>query len=95
MKIIMISLILVFSSAVAAEEKGDYKCFVETTEGETLMFFRWKIADAKRQEQALVGQTFQGKKLKSNYVKKVMECQLDYKSFANANAQRLDKTMVR
>lgn len=67
-------LLLFFSVPLLASEKQDYKCFVKSTDGDKIVFYRWKIKEVKLNISTLVGRTNTNKKCKKYYIKTVDEC---------------------
>lgn len=92
MKHYIISLfILTLSVPVFASEKQDYKCFVKSTDGDKVLFYRWKTKDVKFKSAALIASKRKDKKGKSFYIKSVQECVEINQDFKSAEAQATDK----
>lgn len=94
-KLIILVLSLLITQSAVANEMADYKCHVKTSEGDTLMFYKWKVKHSKRMAASLVGQPIEGGELKRTFIKSVEECKLDYEQFTSGRAQHLDKITPR
>ncbi|MGI2257740.1 TapY2 family type IVa secretion system protein [Shewanella sp. GXUN23E] len=99
--LISVSLVLVTwalsATAVDAktEDKRDYKCYLNTTIGEQIGFYRWPVKQRNLLMAKLVGsQAFSNSK-PTPYIKEVIECVGLDDEFSTAPAQALDKQTVR
>jgi len=95
MKQLMILLLAVFSSlAVHASEKQEYKCYVDSTDGEKIVFYRWQVSEYKLKAASLPGRMNVSKDNKKYYIKNVHECAFMDEMFTIGRAQKLDKSTV-
>ena len=95
MKPLMILLLVVFSSvAVYASEKQEYKCYVNSTDGDKIIFYRWQITEYKLKVASLPGRINVSKDNKKYYIKDVHECVLMNETFTLGRAQKLDRATV-
>jgi hypothetical protein len=80
---------------VHANEMIDYKCFVETTKGIDITFYKWKPATTELMQAKLPATKYKDVNSKDVYIKDVVECvELDEK-FKSKSAKDLDKKTVR
>ncbi|WP_394392015.1 TapY2 family type IVa secretion system protein [Shewanella woodyi] len=77
-----------------ASEKQDYKCFVNSTDGDKVVFYRWKTDDVKLKMAKLVGRTNTNKKGKKYFIKTVQECVHTNDNFESADAKKVDKVTL-
>lgn len=95
MKQLIILLLAVFSSlAVYASEKQEYKCYVDSTDGEKIVFYRWQVSEYKLKSASLPGRMNVSKDNKKYYIKDVHECVLIDEEFTKGRAQKLDRATV-
>ncbi|MPY20995.1 hypothetical protein FM037_21355 [Shewanella psychropiezotolerans] len=88
--------LLVNSSSVNADdkkaEKLEYKCYLKTTKGYEIAFYRWEVKNFTRNMAKLPSRKLPGKRI---YIKDVEECvELDA-SFTLGAAQKLDEETAR
>lgn len=92
------TMLMVFSHSSAAEQvaqKQDYKCYLETSRGEQIGFYRWPVKKHTFLAARLVGtQAFSNSNDKP-FIKEVVECVGLDDNFSNAKAQALDKATAR
>lgn len=92
MKRYIISLFfLILSVPVLASEKQDYKCFVKSSGGDKVLFYRWEVKGVKFKAAALIGSASKDKRGKTFYIKSVQECVGINQNFKSADAQATDK----
>ncbi|MBW8184438.1 TapY2 family type IVa secretion system protein [Shewanella nanhaiensis] len=92
---IMIPIFLLsLSTTAVASEKQDYKCFVNSTDGDKVVFYRWKTDELKLKMAKLVGRTNTNKKGKKYFIKEVQECVHINDTFESADAQKVDKVTL-
>ncbi len=95
MKQLIILLLSVFSSvAVYASDKQEYKCFINSTDGEKIVFYQWKVNEYKLKAASLPGRINFNKKNKKYYIKDVHECVIINETFTMGRAQKLDRATV-
>ena len=95
MKPLMSLLLAVFSSSlVFASEKQDYKCYVNSTDGDKIVFYRWQVTEYKLKAASLPGRINVNKDNKKYYIKDVHECVLLNEEFTLGLAQKLDRATV-
>ncbi|NRD72812.1 hypothetical protein HQQ94_06025 [Shewanella sp. VB17] len=87
-------LVLFFSVPLFASEKQDYKCFVKSTDGDKIVFYRWQVKEIKLNIATLVGRTNKNNKGKTYYIKTVDECVTIEQDFNAIDAQKMDKITV-
>ncbi|GGI99204.1 hypothetical protein GCM10007978_41300 [Shewanella hanedai] len=92
MKSYIVSLFLfALSMSTFASEKQDYKCFINSTDGDRVVFYRWEAKEIKLKMATLVGRTNMNKKGKKYYIKNVQECVLINQDFESSDGQDIDK----
>lgn len=81
-------------SYAASGKKQDFKCYLESTAGDKVMFFKWHEDDKLKQQAGLVAQkvTSGGQDV---YIKSVTECVPLNEPFKRAKANELDKKTLR
>ncbi|WP_065187439.1 TapY2 family type IVa secretion system protein [Shewanella woodyi] len=95
MKRFMISIFLFgLSATTVASAKQDYKCFVNSTDGDKVVFYRWKADELKLKMAKLVGRTNTNKRGKKYFIKEVQECVNINENFESAGAQKVDKVTL-
>ena len=95
MKPLIIFLLAVFSSSlVFASEKQDYKCYVNSTDGDKIVFYRWQVKEYKLKVDSLPGRINVSKDNKKFYIRNVHECVLINETFTLGRAQKLDLTRL-
>ncbi len=100
-KIVGICLAALFSSstfgvqAAADNKASDYKCYLETTRGYQIGFYRWKDNQKAILMAKLVGTQTYSKDKPTPYIKEVGECVRLDDDFTSAEAQALDKMTAR
>ncbi|WP_367227193.1 TapY2 family type IVa secretion system protein [Shewanella sp.] len=95
MKPLIILLLAVFSSSlVFASEKQDYKCYVNSTDGDKIVFYRWQVKEYKLKVDSLPGRINVSKDNKKFYIRNVHECVLINETFTLGRAQKLDLTRL-
>lgn len=95
--IMCISTLLLALPSYAEKEKAkkqDFKCYLDSTAGDKVMFFRWLEEEKLKQQAGLIAQkvTSGGQDI---YIKSVMECVLLGQPFKSAKANKLDEKTVR
>ena len=70
--------------------KNDYKCFIEGTRGEKIVFYRWKEDKLKLNMAKLVGSTNVDGQNNQFYIKSVEECVTFSQDFSSRRAMKLD-----
>ncbi|WP_394200158.1 TapY2 family type IVa secretion system protein [Shewanella waksmanii] len=91
-------LLLALSSAVApvkAEQKAEYKCFVNSRLGEQIVFYRWKVAEYQLKVKSLPGRSNVSSRGDKFLITDVVECKLESEDFDNASAKKLDAITLR
>ncbi|GGI68881.1 hypothetical protein GCM10009332_02480 [Shewanella gelidii] len=87
--------LLVSGSAMA--NSSDYKCYLETTQGVQVSFFKWNDKKATlRQSKLLASQVSVSNKINQKaYVKKVVECVKLEQEFQSPAAKKYDAVTLR
>lgn len=81
-----------FSSAIAAEDRADYKCYVDTNQGHKVVLFSWYPSKTK-----LYMAKFVGKRVPSDkgsvplYIKSMLECVNVSRSFTKPQARAVEE----
>ena len=85
-----------FGVQAASDKKAsDYKCYLETTRGHQIGFYRWKDNQKNMLMAKLVGTQTYSKDKPVPYIKEVIECAKLHDDFTSAAAQELDKMTAR
>ena len=84
-------LLFALSTSAFASEKQDYKCLINSTDGDKVVFYRWETKKIKLKIAALVGRSNMNKKGKKYYIKNVDECVVINQDFESADGQNIDK----
>ncbi|MCF1428130.1 MAG: TapY2 family type IVa secretion system protein [Shewanella sp.] len=85
-----------FSVQAASDKKAsDYKCYLETTRGHQIGFYRWKENKKTMLMAKLVGMQTYSKDKPKPYIKEVLECVKLHDEFSSESAQQLDKMTAR
>ncbi len=85
--------LLVFSSDVMS--KTDFKCHVNTSEGDKILFYHWDNKSVTKKAAMLTGKAQKGKKGKKFYIKNATQCIPLSETFKEKDAQILDKQTAR
>ncbi|MCW3173434.1 TapY2 family type IVa secretion system protein [Shewanella subflava] len=75
--------------------KQDYKCYVNTTKGSKVLFYRWQEKDAQLRSARIVGKQLTDNKGKKYFIKEVEECVLLSQDFKSEKAKEQDKQTLR
>lgn len=94
-KYMILSLLLLLGSTPAIAAKQSYKCYLLTTNGPEIAFYRWKEQDLPTKQAELVASKRKDNRGKAYYVKDVKECTLLSEEFSSAEAKALDKKTLR
>ncbi|GIU09886.1 hypothetical protein TUM4261_18940 [Shewanella sp. c952] len=91
---------LFFNSAAYAEEakvsKQDFKCYVDTTIDEQVVFYRWQENKAASLMASLpASRAAENERGQSAYIKDVYECVALKENFSSLKAQKLDSVTLR
>ncbi|RYV02561.1 hypothetical protein SOPP22_08515 [Shewanella sp. OPT22] len=86
--------LITFSSVASAEQRVAYKCFLETTLGNKVIYFHWAKSKVKKRLANLVTSSvpIQGKQ--RAIVKHKVECIKAAKKFSNKEAFEIDAKNV-
>ena len=95
----LLSFSVLFTSFVgsfsAVAERQDFKCFVDSTVGEKIIFFSAEEKDKLKQQAALVASQLNRESHNRFYVKHVYECVTLDEAFKATKAKALDEQTVR
>ncbi|MCL1073609.1 TapY2 family type IVa secretion system protein [Shewanella dokdonensis] len=94
-KYIFLGTLLALGCTQVQAAKQSYKCYLLTTEGEEIAFYRWNEPDLPTKQAALVATKRKDNQGKTYYIKDVKECVLLSEAFSSAQAQALDKQTLR
>lgn len=96
-KFIILCLCFISVTAIAQTSKWqDYKCHITSSVGERILFYRWKVEDAKWNQATLSGSQFKdGKSGTKYFIKEVSECLSLDDTFKLKSAQELDSVTLR
>ncbi len=88
------ALLMALPSYAEKAKKQDFKCYLDSTAGDKVMFFRWLEEEKLKQQAGLIARkvSSSGQDL---YIKSVMECVLLGQPFKSAKANKLDEKTVR
>ncbi|KFZ38264.1 hypothetical protein HR45_07190 [Shewanella mangrovi] len=97
MKILISSLLITTSilSTNAFAARVSYKCYLDTSKGKTIAFYRWDATNVNAKVASLVATKVHRADGKSYYVKEALECVPQSEDFASKAAKRLDKQTLR
>lgn len=94
--IVAFSVVLaLFSLPVAATNGIEYKCYLDTSQGKEIGFFRWNDTQLNKKMAALVASKRKDNSGKNYYVKQALECVPLSQDFKLKAAQKLDKATLR
>jgi hypothetical protein len=97
-KLLILCLFIVpFGLVAKTDEWQDYKCHITSLSvGERVLFYRWKIKDAKLNEAKLSGKQFKDRDSgKKYFIKEVSECLPLGETFKLESAQKIDSKTLR
>lgn len=96
-KVMLIILLGIFASTanVQADEIVDYKCYIETTNGFDITFYKWKTSTTQLMQAKLPATKYKDVNSKDVYIKDVVECVILDEKFKSKNAKDLDNKTVR
>lgn len=96
-KVMLIILLGIFASTanVQADEMVDYKCYIETTNGFDITFYKWKTSTTQLMQAKLPATKYKDVNSKDVYIKDVVECVILDEKFKSKNAKDLDNKTVR
>ncbi len=98
-KFVIVSMLCALPMWSVAEVKSssaqDYKCHIITANGESVVFYRWKLADASARVSSLVGQKRTDSDGKKYFIKEVVECVPLSQVFTAEDSQKLDQRTLR
>ncbi len=83
------------ASALAADKKIDYKCYLDTTQGKKIALFSWKSSKIKSRLVNLPASKVTVDGGRKVYVTDVLECIPENKGFKDLKAQELDSLILR
>lgn len=73
----------------------DYKCHVTTTNGDKVLFYRWRIKDVNLNMASLPSKQKVGGDKKKFFIKEVVECVELSQEFNNENSKKIDELTLR
>lgn len=85
----------VISTMAFASEKLEYKCYVDTTDGDKVVFYRWQIHEFELKVASLAGRQNVNTKGKKYFIKDVVECVALNEEFSSSSAKKLDLNTLR
>ncbi|WP_338592134.1 TapY2 family type IVa secretion system protein [Shewanella khirikhana] len=94
-RLLIVVLIVSFSSFAGGEEFKSVKCYVNTSQGEKIVFYSWKEKDLAKNIPKLIGKRLQDERGNPNYIKQVYECVTSNQRFNSMGANRLEKNALR
>ena len=80
---------------VQADEMVDYKCYIETTSGFDITFYKWKTSTTQLMQAKLPATKYKDANSKDVYIKDVIECVTLDEKFKSKSAKDLDSKTVR
>jgi len=83
------------STAAAASEKQEYKCYVDTSDGAKVVFYRWQTHEFDIKVASLAGRQNVNNKGKKYFIKDVAECVALNDEFSSSSAKKLDLKTLR
>ncbi|QSX34741.1 TapY2 family type IVa secretion system protein [Shewanella avicenniae] len=96
---LLLTLAILMSCAVSqsafAAAKVSYKCYLETTKGHEVAFYRWSDENIVSKVAGLSASKRKDNKGKTYYVKQAVECVPQSEEFSSKAAQKLDKKTLR
>lgn len=81
--------------ALADGDRQDFKCHIDTAQGDKVVFYRWKTDELALKMAGLPGSRLTDGKGKKYYIKSVTECVPLNVDFGSEEAQKLDKHTLR
>ncbi|MDF0534464.1 TapY2 family type IVa secretion system protein [Shewanella yunxiaonensis] len=94
-KYLVCGLFLTFMTAPSMAAKVSYKCYLLTTKGQEIAFYRWNEDDFAAKQATIVASKRTDAKGKTYYVKAVEECVKMSDEFSSEVAKKLDKQTLR
>ncbi|MEZ9196452.1 TapY2 family type IVa secretion system protein [Shewanella sp. 10N.286.54.B9] len=96
----LILMSLLMNSVVYAEEekisKQDFKCYVDTSINEQVVFYRWQVDKAASLMASLpASRAAENERGQSAYIKDVYECVALEEDFSSIKAKKLDRATLR
>jgi hypothetical protein len=85
----------VSSVAQADGDKQDYKCHIDSAQGDKVVFYRWKTDELALKIAGLPGSQLADSRGKKYYIKSVAECVPLNVDFGSDEAQKLDKQTLK
>ncbi|QQX81510.1 TapY2 family type IVa secretion system protein [Shewanella sp. KX20019] len=79
----------------AKTESMDYKCYIESSVGNKVLFYRWPIKELELKVASLPGKQFINKKGRKIFIQDVEECVRLDDVFTSNKAQKQDKLTLR
>ncbi|ACJ30402.1 Conserved hypothetical protein [Shewanella piezotolerans WP3] len=99
MKWLLLMSLLLSSAAGAGEEKmskQDFKCYVDTSINEQVVFYRWQVDKTASLMASLpASRAADNERGQSAYIKDVYECVALEEDFSSIKAQKLDSATLR
>ncbi|WP_299793910.1 TapY2 family type IVa secretion system protein [uncultured Shewanella sp.] len=83
------------STTALASEKQEYKCYVDTTDGAKVVFYRWQKHEFDIKFASLAGRQNVNNKGKKYFIKDAMECVTLNEEFSSSRAKKLDLQTLR
>ncbi len=83
------------STTAFASEKREYKCYVDTTDGDKVVFYRWQTHEFELKVASLAGRQNINNKGKKYFIKDVAECVALNDEFSSNRAKKLDLKTLR
>ncbi|MXR68166.1 hypothetical protein GNT65_05685 [Shewanella sp. JBTF-M18] len=91
--LLLVLISCVMAGSLKAEPRQDYKCFLDTNKGQTLVRFSWQPSKAKQYTRRLLGSELpalphtDGKPM---LVKRVYECVMSEEAFSTSQGRMLE-----